>query len=116
MIFFTGKARGKRAIVGAILGSLAFLLLLGLLALFWTWRSMKLKKPQRGKCYEVHHFREVNTLWFLSFFFNVILRMRSKSMSLTRQKNFLISGTCFFPRVQKKLLPFSHLDGNEVIM
>ncbi|KAM3198386.1 hypothetical protein ACQJBY_073500 [Aegilops geniculata] len=47
-ILFTGKSRGKGAIVGAILGGLAFLLLLGLLALFWTWRSMKLKKPRRG--------------------------------------------------------------------
>ncbi|VAH55320.1 unnamed protein product [Triticum turgidum subsp. durum] len=47
-ILSTGKSRGKGAIVGAILGGLAFLLLLGLLALFWTWRSMKLKKPRRG--------------------------------------------------------------------
>uniref|UniRef100_A0A453DRT9 Gnk2-homologous domain-containing protein n=1 Tax=Aegilops tauschii subsp. strangulata TaxID=200361 RepID=A0A453DRT9_AEGTS len=44
----SGKSRGKGAIVGAILGGLAFLLLLGLLALLLTWRSMKLKKPRRG--------------------------------------------------------------------
>ncbi|KAF7034366.1 hypothetical protein CFC21_045389 [Triticum aestivum] len=44
----SGKSRGKGVIVGAILGSLAFLLFLGLLAVFWTWQSMKLKKPRRG--------------------------------------------------------------------
>ncbi|KAF6989073.1 hypothetical protein CFC21_006462 [Triticum aestivum] len=44
----SGKSRGKGAIIGGILGGVAFLLLLGLLALLWIRRSRKLQKPRRG--------------------------------------------------------------------
>ncbi|XBI23698.1 hypothetical protein VPH35_048879 [Triticum aestivum] len=44
----SGKSTEKGAIVGGILGGVAFLLLLGLLALLWIWQSKKLQKPWRG--------------------------------------------------------------------
>uniref|UniRef100_A0A0E0M8W6 Protein kinase domain-containing protein n=1 Tax=Oryza punctata TaxID=4537 RepID=A0A0E0M8W6_ORYPU len=44
----SGKSDRKGAIIGGILGGVAFLFLLGLLAFLWTWRSRKLLKPPRG--------------------------------------------------------------------
>uniref|UniRef100_A0A0E0BBV2 Protein kinase domain-containing protein n=1 Tax=Oryza glumipatula TaxID=40148 RepID=A0A0E0BBV2_9ORYZ len=44
----SGKSDRKGAIIGGILGGVAFLFLLGLLAFLWTWRSRKLLKPRRG--------------------------------------------------------------------
>uniref|UniRef100_J3N3H9 Protein kinase domain-containing protein n=1 Tax=Oryza brachyantha TaxID=4533 RepID=J3N3H9_ORYBR len=42
------KSSQKGAVIGGILGGMAFLFLLGLLAFLWTWRSTKLLKPRRG--------------------------------------------------------------------
>ncbi|XP_047061985.1 cysteine-rich receptor-like protein kinase 44 isoform X2 [Lolium rigidum] len=44
----SGKSSRKGAIIGGILGGVAFMFLLVLLALLWIWRSRKLQKPQRG--------------------------------------------------------------------
>ncbi|EEC68880.1 hypothetical protein OsI_37506 [Oryza sativa Indica Group] len=44
----SGKSDRKGAIIGGILGGVAFLFLLDLLAFLWTWRSRKLLKPRRG--------------------------------------------------------------------
>uniref|UniRef100_A0A0E0MFB0 Protein kinase domain-containing protein n=1 Tax=Oryza punctata TaxID=4537 RepID=A0A0E0MFB0_ORYPU len=48
MLGCPGKSNHKGAIIGGILGGVAFLFLVGLLALLWTWRSRKLLKPRRG--------------------------------------------------------------------
>ncbi|KQJ97162.1 cysteine-rich receptor-like protein kinase 2 [Brachypodium distachyon] len=44
----SGESSQKGAIIGGILGGVAFLLLVGLVALLWIRRSRKLQKPQRG--------------------------------------------------------------------
>ncbi|KAL5225043.1 hypothetical protein ABZP36_011682 [Zizania latifolia] len=44
----SGKSNHKGAIIGGILGGVAFLFLLGLLAFLWIRRSRKLLKPRRG--------------------------------------------------------------------